>query len=94
MCMACECEDEGNKIQTFSLFFVDSSIHIPFPPFFHISYKIFLDHFEASTIDLRTWSAETLKIRISANLHMIAPSFQQNRSSASSAYPSTIVLSC
>jgi hypothetical protein len=54
-------QDKGSQVQTFSLFFIDSSILISFPTLFHISDKNFLDHFEASTIDLWALSAETLK---------------------------------
>jgi hypothetical protein len=61
MCMPHAGKDEGNRIQTFSPFFIDSSMLISFPSFFHISDKNFLDHSKASTVDLRTWSAETVK---------------------------------
>jgi hypothetical protein len=57
-----EGKDEGNKVQTFSLFFIDSLMLISFLPLFHISYKIFLDHSEALTVNLRTWFAKTLKL--------------------------------
>jgi hypothetical protein len=56
-----EGKDEGNRVHTFSLFFIDSSILHSFLPLFQILDKIFLDHSEASTVDLRTWLAETLK---------------------------------
>jgi hypothetical protein len=47
----------------FYLFFIDSSIPISFLPLFHIFDKNFLDHSEASTVNLRTLSAEILKSR-------------------------------
>jgi hypothetical protein len=36
-----EGKDEGNRVQTFSLFFIDSSILISFLPFFQILDKNF-----------------------------------------------------
>jgi hypothetical protein len=45
-----EGKDEGNKVQTFSLFFIDSSMLISFPPLFHILDKNFLDNSEASKL--------------------------------------------
>jgi hypothetical protein len=66
MYMPHEGKDKGNKVQTFSLFFIDSWILISFPPNFHFSNKNFLDHFKASIVDLRMWSKETI-IRVSPN---------------------------
>ena len=39
-----EGKDEGNKVHTFSLFFIDSSVFNSFLPLFQILDKIFLDH--------------------------------------------------
>jgi hypothetical protein len=61
MCMPYEGKDEINKVQTFSLFFIDSSMLISFLPLFHILHRNFLDHSEASIVDLHTWLVETLK---------------------------------
>jgi hypothetical protein len=54
-------KDEGDIVHTFTLFVIDSSTINYFSPLFEISDKNFLDNFEALILDLRTWSAETLK---------------------------------
>jgi hypothetical protein len=76
MCISRKGKDKCNKVQTFSLFFIDSSMLIHFPPLFQILDKNFLDHSEALTVELQTWSLETLKIGVRASPYMIAPGFK------------------
>jgi hypothetical protein len=69
-------KDEGNKVQTFSLFFIDSSMLISFLSLFQIPDKNFfrpLQSFDSRNLDVVSIKFE---IRVCANPHMITPGFQ------------------